>query len=83
MPRPLYIIAADIYKNWPRAGLTALPYLHAMRHLNTLSDSYGQDSAQSIVLYFLSNAQSWRGEEARRLKSELKDMLKTSGYEGV
>jgi hypothetical protein len=54
-----------------------------MRHLNTLSDSFGQDSAQTIVLYFLSNAQNWRGEEARRIKSELKDLLKTSGYEGI
>jgi len=80
MPRPLYIIAADIYKNWPRAGLTALPYLHAMRHLNTLDDSFGHDGAQSIVLYFLSNAQSWRGPEACRLKTELKDLLKASGY---
>ena len=81
MPRPLFQIAADIYKNWPRASIYALPYIHAMRHLNTVRDSYGADSAQSVILYFLSNATNWRGEEARRIKAELKSILKDSGYE--
>jgi len=29
-----------------------------------------------IVRYFLSNATTWRGETARRIKAELKQMLK-------
>lgn len=81
MPRPLFQIAADIYHNWPRASIAALPYIHAMRHLNTLSDTYGADSAQSVVLYFLANARTWRGPEAQRIKAELKQMLKDNGYE--
>lgn len=81
MPRPLFQIAADIYKNWPRASIHALPYIHAMRHLNTMADSYGADSALSVVLYFLSNANTWRGAEAKRIKDELKTMVKETGYD--
>lgn len=78
--RPLYIIAADIYHNWPRASIHALPYLHAMRHLNTMRDSYGADSALSVVLYFLVNARTWRGPEAQRLKAELRALVQSTGY---
>jgi hypothetical protein len=81
MPRTLYQIAADIYHNWPRASIFALPYIHAMRHLNTMNDTYGQDSALTIVLYFLSNASTWRGAEARRIKGELKDLVRSTGYD--
>ena len=34
------------------------------------------DDGGSIVLYFLSNATTWRGEDARRIKAELKSLLK-------
>lgn len=78
MPRPLFQIAADIYHNWPKASLAALPYIHAMRHLNTLRDSYGADDATTIVIYFLSNATHWRGPEAQRIKAELRDLLEPS-----
>ena len=81
MPRPLFIIAADIYHNWPRASIHALPYIHAMRHLNTMRDSYGADSATTIITYFLSNATHWRGPEAQRIKAELRDLLKSNGYD--
>lgn len=81
MPRPLYQIAADIYANWPRASIHALPYIHAMRRLNTISESYGADSGLSIVLYFLSNANTWRGAEAQRIKAELKAIVKETGYD--
>jgi hypothetical protein len=33
------------------------------------------DTAKSIVLYFLSNASSWRGEKAKSIKAELKKMV--------
>jgi hypothetical protein len=45
-----------------------------METLNSIHDNYYFDSAHSIVLYFLSNAQGWRGEDARRIKAELKQM---------
>jgi hypothetical protein len=41
---------------------------------------YGQDSALSIIAYFLSNATTWRGDDARRLKAELREILKQHGY---
>ena len=76
MSRPLYEIAADIRKTWPKVYFGAVPYLEAMGSLNSITDNYGYDSGKSIVLYFLSNANTWRGEDARRIKAELKGMLK-------
>ena len=44
----------------------------ALSSLDTINDHYGADSAKSVVLYFLSNASTWRGETAKRVKKELK-----------
>lgn len=76
MPRALSTIAYDIKQNWPKVYFGAVPYLDAMTQLNSIDDMYFLDSARSIVLYFLSNAQSWRGPEAKRIKAELKAILK-------
>lgn len=76
MPRPIYAIAAEIRKTWPKVYFGAVPYLEAMFSLNSITDNYGYDRADSIVRYFLSNASTWRGEDARRIKAELKGMLK-------
>lgn len=73
--RPLTAIAFDIRVAWPKVNFAAKPYLDAMSGLNKITDDYGADSGKSIVLYFLANANSFRGEEARRLKAELKAML--------
>jgi hypothetical protein len=75
-PRSLATIAQDIAANWPKVYFGAAPYLAAMRQLDTLAGNYGSDDARGIVLYFLSNATSWRGEHARRIKAELNRMLK-------
>jgi hypothetical protein len=34
------------------------------------------DDANGIILYFLANASSWRGDTARRIKAELKNISK-------
>jgi hypothetical protein len=73
--RQLRVIAADIRRNWPKVYFGAVPYLDAMSDLTTTSDRYFEDSGDSIVRYFLSNATTWRGPEARRIKAELKAML--------
>ena len=74
--RPLYEIAADIRKDWGvKVNFAAKPYLDAMASLNSIEDNYGWDSGKSIVLYFLSNASSWRGETAKAIKKELKSMV--------
>ncbi len=75
-PRPIHVIAREIRNNWPKPYFGAVPYLNAMRSLDKITDTYGADSAESIVLYFLSNAATWRGEKARELKAELKEILK-------
>jgi hypothetical protein len=74
--RSLSMIAADIRRNWANVYFGAKPYLNAMRQLDTMQDARGYDSAKSIVLYFLGNATTWRGPEAKRIKAELKGMLK-------
>lgn len=74
--RPIYEIAKDIKANWKKVNYAAEPYLMAMFSLNLPTDMYGYDSAKSIVLYFLGNAQGWRGEEAKRIKAELNAMFK-------
>lgn len=73
--RPLSTIALDIRAHWPRISPYAAPYLDAMRGLSTVRDAYGYDSGESVVLYFLSNAATWRGPDAKRLKAELKAHL--------
>lgn len=70
--RPLSEIAREIRKDWKNVYFGAVPYLDAMSTLNSINDMYGMDSAKSIVIYFLSNASTWRGEAAKRIKVELK-----------
>lgn len=74
--RPLYEIANEIRKDWRPVNYAAKPYLDAMSSLNDIADNYGADKAKTIVLYFLCNASTWRGEVAKRIKLELKAMSK-------
>jgi hypothetical protein len=76
MSRPLSLIAVEICRNWQSPFYGAVPYLRAMRYLSSIDDMYGADSARSVVAYFLSNAKTWRGDTARRVKAELNKMLK-------
>jgi hypothetical protein len=73
--RPLNVIAREIKKDWnSKIYFGAKPYLDAMQCLDTMNDNYGYDSAKSIILYFLSNASTWRGDKAKEIKNELKQM---------
>ena len=74
--RPLYTIAREIRSDWKKVSPYAAPYLQAMSYLNSVDDNYIMDSGRSIVSYFLANAGSWRGETAKRIKAELKAMVK-------
>jgi hypothetical protein len=76
MPRAIYTIAAEISRDWAKPYFGAVPYLDAMRNLGEITDRYYYDSGDSIVRYFLSNATTWKGDTARRVKAELKEMLK-------
>jgi len=76
MTRSISTIAREIRADWTKPYFGAVPYLDAMRSLATMQDKYYYDDAQSVVLYFLANAGTWKGEVARRIKAELKTMLK-------
>lgn len=77
MHRPIFSIAKDIREEWgPKIYFGARPYLDAMTFLSHKGDKYGLDNAESIVLYFLSNASTFRGDRAKELKQELRDALK-------
>ena len=65
-------LAQVIKKDWKKVYFGAVPYLNAMCLLNHISDTYGLDDCKEIVIYFLGNATSWRGETARAVKAELK-----------
>lgn len=77
--RPLHVIAREIRDDWAKIGkgvsAYARPYLDAMGEMNKISDPYYEDSGESVVLYFLANAGSYRGDAAKRLKAELKALL--------
>ena len=75
-PRTIAAIAREIRANWRPVYFGAVPYLDAMGSLGSINDTYGADSARSVVLHFLGNAPAWRGDVARRVKAELKSMLK-------
>lgn len=74
--RAISAVARDIKREWTKVYFGAVPYLNAMLSLDSINGMYGCDSAQSVVIYFLANAQTFRGERAKALKAELKQILK-------
>lgn len=72
--RKLYEIAKEIRSDWKNVYFAAEPYLKAMESLSTINDYYGMEDGGSIVLRFLSAAQTWKGEVARRVKKELNEI---------
>ena len=73
--RSIFVIAEEIEKDWKPVNYAARPYLTAMHELVSITDDYYEDSALSVVSYFLANARTWRGETARRIKKELNGMI--------
>ena len=74
-------IASLISRDWRATSkngvnYAAKPYLEAMLDLDDVKQNYGADSGKSIVLYFLGNATSYRGEQAKLIKAELKKRIK-------
>jgi hypothetical protein len=73
--RSLSTIAREIRSDWKKPYFGAVPYLDAMLSLDSIDDEYYYDSGRSIVIYFLANASTYRGETAKRIKLELKSIL--------
>ena len=72
--RSISTIAREIRADWAKPYFGAVPYLQAMHSLDSIDDDYYEDSGKSVVLYFLANASTWRGEKARAIKAELKKL---------
>ena len=59
----------------------AQPYLEYMRTMNGVTRAnikdvqFGYDSAERIVITFLSNATAWKGDTARAVKAHLRAMV--------
>lgn len=70
------LIAKLIKDDWKNIYFGAEPYLNAMLEINNIKENYFEDSAKSIVLYFLSNARTWKGENAKKIKAHLKNISK-------
>jgi hypothetical protein len=75
VPDELSAIARMIKQHWTKIYYGAIPYVEAMLRLRTINDSFECDTAKSIVLYFLGNAKTWRGETAKAVKAKLKSLL--------
>ncbi len=74
--RPLHVIAREIKLDWKNVNYGAKPYLDVLLYSDKVTDSVGCENAKTQVLYFLSNASTWRGETAKRIKAELNKMIK-------
>jgi hypothetical protein len=73
--RTIREIALEVKQLWAKPNYAAGPYLDAMLQLETVNDMYYADSARTIVSYFLANAGTFRGDDAKRIKAELKAMV--------
>ena len=73
--RKLSEVAKEIKQDWKNVSVYARPYVDAMESLSTVNENYIAEDGRTVVLYFLSNAGSWRGEVAKRVKQELKKMV--------
>ena len=69
-------IAHAIAKDWQNVSPYAADYLNAMKEIRSVNDNYYADTAKSVIMYFLANANTYRGENARSYKALLKEMIK-------
>lgn len=74
--RKLREIAEEILADWPvinNAG--ARDALDCMKKMGAITDRFGADpDGYAVVGAFLSNASGWRGDVARRIKKELRQL---------
>lgn len=67
-------VAQFIARAWPNVWFGAVPYLQAMGNGDSLDprERYMYEDQKTMVLYFLSNASTWKGEVAKATKAFLK-----------
>lgn len=79
LPNQLSAVAQIIIDDWgEKIYFGAIPYVNAMRTLDSMFDRYGDDSAVNVVSYFLANAQTWHGSIARNVKAHLNQLVRES-----
>ncbi len=73
-------LAAVIKADWKKPYFGAVPYLEALSELDTVDPNapYYCEDAKTQVIYFLANANGWRGEVARAVKLELNRRYKNA-----
>jgi hypothetical protein len=76
--RPLHEVAAEIEQDWTALHGAAQPYINAMKESYLATSRHRLERGSDMIQGFLMNAQTWRGETARRVKTELKAILKNS-----
>jgi hypothetical protein len=74
--RSLATIAQEINELWSKQHYGAIMPIIAMENMVTTRDHYRSISGKDAIQLFLANASSWRGDDAKRIKAELKHMLK-------
>lgn len=72
----VYVIANQIKAKWKNISPYALPYLNAMLTFSCPTEYYMYDRGSVVILYFLSNAASFKGADASEIKQTLKAMTK-------
>jgi hypothetical protein len=79
MARLVSDIAKEIDRVWAKPYFGAKPYIEAMHTMhwpaepeNAKCHMYGVESCDMVLIYALSNMATFRGEDARRIKAELK-----------
>jgi len=66
-------IANLIRKDWKKVYFGAVPYLDALGDgVLDATGAYYADDKDTIILYFLANANGWRGAVARGVKADLR-----------
>lgn len=74
-PTSPHDLARIIKQDWKKPYFGAVPYLDALLELSSWDDNFYCDSATTIGVYFLANAQTWRGPTAKAVKAEIKRQL--------
>lgn len=78
MKRTFAAVAREIKATWTNPYFGAVPYLEALEKCETTDKNatYVCERIKDLVPYLLGNMTTFRGADARRLKAELKEMIK-------
>ena len=76
--RTFAAIAREIKQLWSKPYFGAVPYLDALSQIHSTEKNapYLFETAGDLVPYLLANMGTFRGEDAKRIKAELKEMVK-------